>query len=241
MPQVEVCFAPEAYFLYQKKFDFEIVVVIDVLRATTTMITGLAHGVKSFIPVASLDDAFQYQILGYEVAAERNGQKISDFPLGNSPLDYLQAFQGKEIVLTTTNGTTAIDVAQKDNKKVFLGALVNLRALSEVLITQNKNVLLLCSGWKNKFNMEDTVCAGGILESLLNAGFFFTEDSSLASKYLFDSAKTNYKKIFRDSSHRKRLQNLGLEKDIRFCLTLNRYSMVPVLDHGKIVPFSYHV
>ena len=235
--RVEVCFSPNLYPLYQKDFNFEWVVVIDVLRATTAMITGLSCGVKSFIPVASIEEAFAYQKKGYVVAAERDAQQLADFPLGNSPLSYLDGkFANQTIVITTTNGTEAIAVAKNDHKKVMLAALCNLTAVCETLIKKQQDVLVLCSGWKNKFNLEDSICAGGIVAKLLESGqYAFQEDSSLSAKYLFLSAKDNYKKILKDSSHRKRLQNLGLQQDIKHCLRMDCYTTSPVLVNHEFV------
>lgn len=239
--RVEVCFSPNLYPLYQKDFNFEWVVVIDVLRATTAMITGLSCGVKSFIPVASIDEALDYQAKGYVVAAERDAKQVVDFPLGNSPLSYVGGkFMDQNIVITTTNGTEAIAVAKNDHKKVMLAAFCNLTAVCETLIQKQQDVLVLCAGWKNKFNLEDSICAGGIVAQLLESGqYFFQEDSSLSAKYLFLSAQDNYKKILKDSSHRKRLQNLGLQQDIKHCLTIDSYTTVPVLVEHEFVDLQH--
>ena len=237
LKRVEICFSPNLYTLYQKEFDFECVVVIDVLRATTAMITGLNEGVNAFIPVASLEEAIFFQERGYIVAAERNAKQIEGFPLGNSPLSYFNGrFRGKKIVITTTNGTQAIEIAKQDHKEVILAAFSNLTAVSEALIQRNQNILVLCAGWKNKFNLEDTICAGGVVQQLLQSKqYFSTEDSSISAKYLFISAKDNYKKILKDSSHRTRLQNLGLQEDIKYCLTLDTCQIVPILVNGEII------
>ena len=136
--RVVVCFSPKAYSLYKENFDFGSVVVIDVLRATTSIITGLANGVAAFIPVATLEEARDYHQKGYIVAAERNAKKIEEFLLDNSPLHYInENFSGKTIVITTTNGTMAIELAKNDGKEVILASFSNITAVSKELIRRN--------------------------------------------------------------------------------------------------------
>ena len=163
--RVEVCPSPKQFDLYQ--WDFSIVVAIDVLRATSAICTALHHGVEKIIPVSTLEEAFEYKRQGYHVGAERNGEIVEGFEFGNSPFSYMDdKYKGKTLVLTTTNGTRAINIASKTHK-VVAGSFLNLDALADWLIEQDDNVLLLCSGWKDKFNLEDTVCAGALTESLL--------------------------------------------------------------------------
>jgi 2-phosphosulfolactate phosphatase len=231
---IEVCFSPFLYELH--KDDYEIIVVIDVLRATSAICTAFDHGVKSIIPVDSVDVAREYQKKGYLVGAERQGKIVEGFDFGNSPFAYMSdAVKGQDVVLTTTNGTKAIHLA-KDADTVVIGSLLNLDALCRWLEKQNKNTLCLCSGWQNKFNLEDTICAGAISEYLINTGKFVSdEDSSIAAKYLYLSAKDNYFGYLKSSSHRRRLRNLNLNEDIKFCLTPNTSQAIPVLREDKLV------
>ena len=144
-------------------------------------------------------------------------------------------FKGQEVVLSTTNGTKSLDVA-KDAETVVVGSFLNLSALSNWLSLQNKNVLCLCSGWQDKFNLEDTICAGAISDFLINTGNFTSdEDSSIAAKYLYLSAKDNYLGYLKSSSHRRRLKNLNLNEDIKYCLTPNQTDVIPILKDGKLV------
>lgn len=231
---VEVCFTPGEYVYF--KDEFEIVVVIDVLRATSAICSAFNNGVAAMIPVATIEEAKEYQAKGYLVGAERKGQIVEGFDFGNSPYSYMKPeLKGKEVVLSTTNGTKAIDVA-KDAETVVIGSLNNLEALCQWLEKQDKNVLCLCSGWQDKFNLEDTICAGAIMEHLLNTGDFTSdEDSSIAAKYLYLSAKDNYMGFLKSSSHRRRLKNLNLNEDIKYCLTPNLVDVIPILKDGKLV------
>ena len=235
--RIEVCYTPGEYDYF--KDEFEIVVVIDVLRATTAICVAFEYGIKSIIPVPTLEDALEYKKKGFLVGAERKGQIVEGFDFGNSPYSYMKdEFKGKDVVLTTTNGTKSI-AAAKDADTLVIGALVNLDVLTKWLIKQNKNTLCLCSGWQDKFNLEDTICAGAISEALINTGKFTSiEDSSIASKYLYLSAKDNYMGYLKSSSHRRRLRNLNLNKDIKYCLTPNKTEVIPILKDGKLIKLA---
>jgi len=231
---VEVCFAPGDYEYFKGKS--EIVVVIDVLRATSAICAAFQNGIKSIIPVATIEEAREYQKKGYLVGAERKGQIVEGFDFGNSPYSYMKdELKGKEVVLSTTNGTKALSIVS-DAPIVVVGALNNLDALCEWLALQDKNVLCLCSGWQDKFNLEDTICAGAISDKLISTGKFKSdEDSSIAAKYLYLSAWDNPLGYLKSSSHRKRLKNLNLNEDIKYCLTPNKTNVIPILKNGKLV------
>ncbi len=232
--RVEVCFTPGEYTYF--KGEFEIVVVIDVLRATSAICTAFEYGIASIIPVPTVEEAIEYKKKGFLAGAERKGKIVEGFDFGNSPFSYMkEEFRGKDIVLTTTNGTKSLDVA-KDADTVVVGSFLNLNALSLWLEKQDKNILCLCSGWQDKFNLEDTICAGAISDYLISTGnFVSTEDSSIAAKYLYLSAKDNYLGYLKSSSHRRRLKNLNLNEDIKYCLTPNQTDVIPLLKNGKLV------
>ena len=231
---IEVCFTPGEYEYF--KDEYEIVVVIDVLRATSAICAAFDNGVKAIIPVASVEEATEYKNKGYLVGAERMGKIVEGFDFGNSPFSFMkEELRGQEIVLTTTNGTKALHLA-KDAEIVVVGSLLNLDALSEWLSHQDKNILCLCSGWQDKYNLEDTICAGAIMEYLVGTGNFTSdEDSSIAAKYLYLSAWDHYLGFLKASSHRRRLKNLNLNEDIKYCLTPNQTTVIPILRDGKLV------
>lgn len=231
---VEVCYSPKDYPYFKGKFD--IVVVIDVLRATSSICSAISYGASSIIPVATIEEAQDYQKKGFLVGAERNGEIVDGFDFGNSPFSFMEPnVKGKDIVLSTTNGTQAIDIA-KEAPCLVIGSLVNLHTLTDWLTKQNKNVLCLCSGWKDNFNLEDAICGGAIAESLLQTQQFTSkEDSSVAAKYLFLAAKDNYMGFLKSSSHRRRLKRLKLNEDIKFCLTIDQFDVIPILKEDKII------
>lgn len=234
IPKVEVCFSPSQYDLYRN--DFDIAVVIDVLRATSAIATALEYGVEKMIPVSTVEEARELQKQGLIAAAERNGEIVDGFDLGNSPIGYMDpGLKGKTVALTTTNGTRAINIAAQ-HQMVVIGALVNLGVVCDYLVGQGKNVLLLGSGWKNKFNLEDTICAGAIADHLIGTGKFqASEDSTIAAKFIYRSAKENIFSFLKASSHRRRLRKLNLNEDVKYCLTPNTIRTIPVLKGRELV------
>lgn len=233
---VDVCLSPQLYPAYER--EDTIVVVIDVLRATSAMCTAFEFGVDKMIPVATLEEAMDYKKQGYLVGAERNGIAIEGFDFGNSPYSYMtEKTKGQTVVISTTNGTQAIEAA-RNAYQVVIGAFTNITALCNWLQTQNKNVLLLCSGWKNRLNLEDTVFAGAVSERLINSNLFHTGDAALAALFLYQQTQQSQVKFFHNSSHSKRLAAMGLKKDIKYCFTLDKTTIIPVLDGKYLVKMA---
>lgn len=234
--KLEVCHSPALFEAYFDDPDC-VVVVIDVFRATSAMVTAFAHGIKEMIPVAELDEALEYQKKGFEVAAERKGEKLDGFKLGNSPFDYMsEDIKDASIVITTTNGTQAVEKAKNANH-LLIGSFLNLSAICDKLEELDKDVILLCAGWKNRFNLEDTLFAGAVVDELTRRNIRFSDlsDSAISAKFIYNHAKENLFKFLENSSHRKRLSRLNMEEDILFCLTIDKYSIVPELIDGKII------
>ncbi len=231
MRSIDVCLSPELISLYDIKG--RIIVVIDILRATSCMTTAFAHGVKSILPVASLEECRKLKNEGFTCAAERDGKKEDGFDLGNSPFSYMEEnLKDQNIAMTTTNGTLAITLS-KDAKQVIVGSFLNLSALVDYLSGQNDNIILLCSGWKGKVNLEDSIFAGAVVEAL--QGKFAMEcDAPLLAMHLYKAAKYDMADFLKDSSHVKRLRKLNIQEDIVFCLTKDKYDVIPVLQ-GKVL------
>lgn len=230
---IEVCYSPQSYPLFHKPD--ATVVVIDILRASSAITTAFYHGVTKMIPVATIEEANKYKENGFLVAAERNGEIVPGFDLGNSPFGYMNAkVKGKTIAITTTNGTQAIEVA-RDARKIIVGSFLNLEAITDYLRKEKKDVLFLCAGWKNKFNLEDTLYAGAVAEALIyKYGFNSSCDSTIAAMELYKLAKHDLYAFLAHSSHRNRLAKLDLERDIRYCLTPNQCPVIPIME-GKFL------
>ncbi|MGZ4033681.1 MAG: 2-phosphosulfolactate phosphatase [Bacteroidia bacterium] len=233
---VDVCLSPYLYPVHHK--DDTIVVVIDILRATTAMCTAFHYGVDKMIPVATVEEAEEYKKKGFMVGAERNGIALEGFDFGNSPFSYMtDKIKGETIVISTTNGTQAIEAA-KEAYQVVIGAFTNITALCNYLVAQNKSVLLLCSGWKNRFNWEDSMFAGAVTNRLLTAGLHKTGDASMAMGFLYDQSQKNIIKFLRNSSHAERLAAMGLKKDIKYCFQLDKTDIIPVMQGKYLVKLS---
>lgn len=232
--KIEVCYTPQAYNLFHK--DEAVVVVIDVFRATSAIVTAFYNGVSKMIPVATVQEAKEYQANGFMAAAERDGEMMEGFELGNSPFGYMNnKVKGKTIAISTTNGTQAIEASRKASK-IIVGSFLNLDAVCNYLSGQNKDVILVCAGWKNKFNLEDTLFAGAVVDKLTSTSDFEIEcDSAIASKHLYNLAKNDLYGFLETSSHRNRLAKLDLERDIRYCLTLNLCPVIPVMEGKYLV------
>ncbi len=235
---VDACFSPYLYPVYRD--DNSVVVIIDILRATSAICTAFEHGVEKIIPVATVEEAREYQAKGYLAAAEREAVPVEGFPFGNSPYSYMgDHIKGQTIVLTTTNGTQAINAA-KDAHRVIIGAFTNISAVCEYLVSQDRNVLLLCSGWKNKFNLEDALFAGAVTEQLVkHPEKFKLQDAALALSYLYQQAKEDPLKFLSKASHKERLAKLGLKDDIKYCLQPDQTRQIPVLENGALVRLKW--
>jgi 2-phosphosulfolactate phosphatase len=225
--KIEVCVTPALLGLYD--IENSIVVVIDILRATSSIVYGIDNGANAIIPVANVEDCLAYADKGYLLAAERNGSVVDGYDFGNSPFSYTkEQVGGKTVVLTTTNGTKALHLARSKAKQVVVGSFLNLQALCEWLKTQNNDVLLLCAGWKDQFNLEDTLFAGAVVNAI-RASFTEFDDSGVAAEDLYLLAKDDLRSYISKSSHSHRLAALNIEKDVQFCLQLNICQAIPVL------------
>lgn len=235
MPLISVCLTPRLAAL--QDFKGKITVVVDVLRATTTIVTALEYNVKSIRPVETVEQCRDFQTKGYVGAAERGGKIVDGFRLGNSPFDYQDPrLTGKKVVFTTTNGTKTINTIAGAEKIIF-GAFVNFQSIAGFLGEQGKEVVVVCAGWEDEVNLEDTLFAGMLIESLKHT-FTAGGDPALLAHYLYLRSNGDLTAILEDSSHIQRLRRLGLQKDIDFCLTLNKYWLVPEMVNGEIVTYS---
>jgi len=223
MNSIEVCFSPELIHLHE--VSGKLVVVVDIFRATSTMVAALAHGVTEILPFADLESCRAMQTQGYLIAGERNGLTAPGFELGNSPVAFLEGgYAGKKLAMTTTNGTFAIEKS-KGATQILIGAFPNLQATATYIQSQNLDVLIHCAGWKGRFNLEDSLYAGALVQALSET-HTNQEDGALAMGSLFVQQGNNLASYLAQASHAKRLQNHGIEADIDFCLTLNRYDQV---------------
>lgn len=215
--------------------EHSIVVVIDILRATSSITYGMANGAAAIIPVATVEDCQNRRCDGFLLAAERNGEVVDGFDFGNSPFSYTaEKVAGKTVVLTTTNGTKALHLAQTRAHQVIIGSFLNLTAVCNYLKQSDRDVVLLCAGWKDNFNLEDTLFAGAVVNQL-RTDFAHYCDSSVAAEDLYLLAKNDLRAYLKKSSHNHRLEKLNIEEDVQFCLQVDVCDIIPVLIGEQLV------
>lgn len=226
MKKIDICLTPE--LIHQYDLSSRVVVVIDILRATTSITTGIAHGVSAIRPVDSLGQCQELKLQGHIGAAERGGKKVGGFDMGNSPFNFMNPeLENSKIAMTTTNGTTALRKS-KGALQVIVGSFLNYSALLAYLERIPCDLLLHCAGWKGKVSLEDTLFAGAIVYGLKRM-FEYDSDVPIMASNLYKTAKDNLKTVVEESSHGVRLLKMGLEKDIDFCLKFDEYKVIPVL------------
>lgn len=215
-----------------------IVVIIDVFRATSTIATALYNGAAKVIPVDAVDKCITIgnATPNSITAGERDGKVIEGLQYGNSPAEYPRSFiEGKTLVLTTTNGTKLLHMALKNGaSEVVTGSFPNLSAVCEFLKQQNKNVFLGCSAWKDRFNLEDTLFAGAVINEV-QEHFTIHCDSSLMAYQMYLQHKSDMHAFARLTTHWHRLSQYGLEKDLEYCVTPNVANVLPIFKSGSLV------
>ena len=236
MPCLDVCFSPELLHLFDLKG--KVAVVVDVLRATSSMVTAFAHGVEKIVPVSTLEECKAFRKKGFLTAAERDGLKAEGFDFGNSPFSYMnEALVGRSLAITTTNGTHAIRLSLEADV-VVVGAFLNLSTVAAFLKTLQKDVVVVCAGWKGAFNLEDTLFAGALMEELQDS-FEVESDASLAALRLYDGARGDLLHYLSLSSHVRRLAKIQITKDVSFCLQEDVYQVLPVWQDGGLVGLQH--
>ncbi len=237
VPTVEVCFSPKLYAHKLTQGEF-ITVVVDILRATTSICAAFDHGVSEIIPVSGLEEARTMKEKGYIVACERNGEVVDFADFGNSVSDFRRdGLIGKTVVFSTTNGTKTINLA-RDASEVLIGSFVNLQALADYIIQKNQSVVVLCAAWKNLFNLEDSVFAGALADTLMNNGFSTVCDSAMGAADLWQHARVDLKAYLSKSSHRNRLRHLVSDADFEYTVTQNISTVVPGLVGDSLKPLT---
>ena len=235
-PALHTSLSPALLHLYD--LSNSIVVIIDVFRATSTIAAALHNGAKCVIPVDSVPKAIEIsKNIGGIPAGERDGKIAEGLEHGNSPLEYTRDFiENKTLVLTTTNGTRLLQMAlDKNADTIIAGSFPNLSAVCDYLVTEKKHVVLGCAGWKDRFNLEDTLFAGAIIHAV---GKEFTVhcDSSLMAETMYAKYKNKLIDFAPKLTHYHRLvERFGLIEDIRFCLTPDVADVLPLYENGKLV------
>lgn len=216
-----------------------VIVVIDAIRMSASIITALANGAEEVVPVAGLEETLKYRESGYLIAGERDTLKVEGFDFGNSPETYFpEKVRGRKIAISTTNGTKVLDLIARQNNeesRVFIGSFLNAKYLAEYLSKLQKNVLIQCSGWKDTVSTEDLLAAGYITELLLAAGnHYLWRDSGLLAMELWNLAAPDLVAFVYKSSPRLLSKKDNLHHDILYCLEKDKFYVLPELIDRKI-------
>ncbi len=234
---LEVSLTP-ALYPYRTLRENHVTVAIDLLRATTAVCAAFQAGCREVVPLDSLEALEPYRAQGYAVAAERGGKKLPGSDYGNSPTEYMaKDMNGVRLAYSTTNGTVSI-LRGADAAVTLVGAFANLDALCRRLLLENRDTVLLCSGWQNDFCIEDTLVAGAIIERLStsSAPLSIVGDAAHMALDLWRQAKDDPYTYCRKASHVHRLQGFGpqAQADIGFAFRLDTCPLVPVLTQGVL-------
>jgi 2-phosphosulfolactate phosphatase len=217
----------------------KIIVVIDVLRASSTIVTALENGARGIIPVEDMEEASKIaqnlDASRYLLCGEKDGKKIEGYHLGNSPLEFTKdKIADKTLIFNTTNGTKAITRANLADK-IIIGSFLNLMAVVNELKQTDSEIILLCAGWKNRLSLEDALCAGNIVYDLMDGRL--PEDASDGAKVafvLYEKFKDNVSDVIQSSNHAVRLKNLVSTDDVTYCGQVNIFDTLPVFNEGII-------
>jgi 2-phosphosulfolactate phosphatase len=235
-PTLFTSLTPQLLSLYN--LQDAVVVIIDVFRATSTIATALHNGAGRVIPVDNVDRciAIGAEIAGSITAGERDGKVIEGLQYGNSPAEYPNTFiNGKTLVLTTTNGTRLLHMALASGAaQVVTGSFPNLSAVCNFITAQNRNVILGCSGWKDRFNLEDTLFAGAVVKRV-KEHFTIHCDSSLMAEEMYTLHEHNLFEFIQHTTHWHRLANYGLEKDLAYCVSIDVANVLPIYKNGDLL------
>ena len=238
MNKLETLFIPEE--IKNVELAGKLVVIIDVLRASSTIVTALANGCSGFIPIFSPDQAKkkaqEFKKERVLLGGEREGTKIEGFNLGNSPREYKkEAVKDKTIIFSTTNGVKTLEMA-KDARKIIIGSFLNLQAVCNYCTNYQGDILIICAGRDGRFSLEDTACAGMIIHSLRDVfpGVHQGVDANLTAQLLYEKFGHNILETLRKSQHGRYLESIGLGEDLKFCSQLDLFHIVPIYKDGII-------
>ena len=230
---IEVHFTPN--HLDEMQLKDKNIVIIDVLRASTTIITALHHGAKEIIPVSTVENAVKISgsLFGDVTlrAGERNAKMIEGFNLGNSPLEYTEeVVKGKSIILMTTNGSVAI-VKGKHAQHLVVAGFVNMRPVVQFIGELESDFMIICAGKENHFCLEDAVCAGRIINELEKnyKSDFILDDAAVAASTLDKTFGKNILKMLKSAEHGQYLTSIGFGDDLKVCSEIDSMDALPTL------------
>jgi len=240
MKRINTSFSPALYEYYAEKDT--VVVMSDAIRASASICTAFMNDVQFILPVSKVLEAQSYKSQGYKIAGERNGKKLDGFDFGNSPFNFTEEnIKGEKLAFTTTNGTQAINLIKKrklNGVELVVGSFINISSLTDYLTKQDKNILILCSGWKNTVNVEDTLFAGRLAHLLIQKKEFEIPEATNLALNIYENSGNSYFDFVINNSPRLKSKLEFLEKDIKYCLSEDLTSEIPYLKDDKLVSMN---
>ncbi len=236
MMKVDVIISAE--HIKEGELQDKVAIVIDMLRATSVIVTALHNGAKKVVPFLQIEEAFKYSKESVDkvlLGGERNALKIEGFNLSNSPLEYDKStVKGNVVAITTTNGTRAIKGCSGATN-IFIAAMLNAKAISEKLLAMNKDVVIVNAGTYGQFSMDDFICAGYIIDCMKEKkSDIELTDIATTAKYIYDNNK-DIESFIKGARHYNVIKSLGLEKDLEYCMQKDITDIVPEFINGYIV------
>jgi 2-phosphosulfolactate phosphatase len=217
----------------EEELSGSIAVVIDVLRATSVMVTALSNGARWIRTVAEVEEARAERSENVLLGGERHALPIEGFDFGNSPLEYIpERVSGRGIVLTTTNGTQAFSRCSRA-REVLAGSFLNYRAVTNYLADRVLPVEIVCAGTNGEFTLDDFLCAGLICTTLLDSGEGVFDDLGRLAIQVWEKAKEDVHAALAGSRHYNILKSKGFEKDLDHCLQIGVFDILPKMEKGS--------
>lgn len=239
--KIDLYFSPAE--VPEESFRGKTAVVIDVLRASTSITTAIDNGCREIIPTETVDNAMAIAIrLGRNdifLCGERGGRMVKGFHIGNSPSEYSQAaVAGKTLVYTSTNGSRAI-IKSRNSDLSMIGAFVNISSVAQSTVQSENDIIILCSGEDGIFSLEDTVCGGMLITKIIEyhgaPEDVACNDAALAAQVLYRTYAHDILGMLRTTHHGRYLIEIGFDRDLGFCATIDTTAVIPLLIEGRVV------
>ena len=232
---MKITMIPASQYICEEAIRGKLVVIIDVLRATSVITTAIANGAQEIVAVKEIDEALSLREEGCIMGGERKALKIEGFDLSNSPLEYTRdVVDGRKIIMTTTNGTNAISRAAGAGE-IIIGCMLNGRAVAKYMAASNRDAVVACAGTAGQFSIDDFICGGKILWDLKKFCSPDLDDMCSAAYMAYRDHKEDVLGYVKHAAHYKYMLSIGLEDDIEYCFREDETDMVPVYQKGRII------
>lgn len=221
----------------EEKVQGKTAIIIDVLRATSVMVTALANGVNAIYPYKDIESVLENSKRDKNplLCGERKGLKIDGFDCGNSPLEYpRELVEGRNMFMTTSNGTRAIERTATGAERIYISAFLNVGRVAEQIVADDKDVVIICSGTDDNFSLDDALCAGEIIKRVCERKEVQLSDMAIGLKFIAENSK-DIPTTLAGTKHYEYLKSIGFTGDMEHCFSMDKYNILPVYENGKII------